>query len=70
MNNQQVFIPSHGIGEIYFDLSNMYWYMYNSPYYNLKKENLFFELLLDMGSLYMMCYIRINVQPTHITIVF
>ena len=66
MNNQQLFIPSQGIGEIYLDLSNMYWYMYNWPYYNLKKEIPFFKLLLDMRSLYMRCYIRLNVQPSHI----
>ena len=66
MNNQQVFIPTHGIGGSYLDLSNMYWYMYNSSYYNLKKEISFFKLLLDMGSLYMRCYIRLNEQPTDI----
>ena len=64
MNNQQVFIPTHGIGESYLDLSNMYWYMYNSCYYNLKKEITFFKL--DMGSLYMRCYIGLNEQPTDI----
>ena len=26
----RVFIPSHGIGEVYIDLSDMYWYMYDS----------------------------------------
>ena len=32
----RVFIPSHSIGEVYIDLSDMYWYMYGS------KRNSFF----------------------------
>ena len=28
--NNQVFIPSNGIGEIYLDLSDMHWYYYES----------------------------------------
>ena len=61
-----VFIPSHGIGEVYIDLSDMYWYMYDSFFYNLKKEIPFFKLLLDLGSLYMRCRMRLNVQETDI----
>ena len=62
----RVFIPSHGIGEVYIDLSDMYWYMYDSFFYNLKKEIPFFKLLLDLGSLYMRCRMRLNVQETDI----
>ena len=62
MNNHHVFIPSHGLGEIYLDLSNMHWHMHNSSYFNLKKEIPFFKLLLDMASLRMRCYTRLNVN--------
>ena len=62
----RVFIPSHGIGEVYIDLSDMYWYMYDSFFYNLKKEIPFFKLLFDLGSLYMRCRMRLNVQETDI----
>ena len=62
----RVFIPSHGIGEVYIDLSDMYWYMYDSFFYNLKKEIPFFKLLLDLGSLYMRCRMRLNVQEIDI----
>ena len=62
MNNYHVFIPSHGLGEIYLDLSKMHWYMHNSCYFNLKKEIPFFKLLLDMASLLMRCYTRLNVS--------
>ena len=62
----RVFIPSHGIGEVYIDLSDMYWYMYDSFFYNLKQEIPFFKLLLDLGSLYMRCRMRLNVQETDI----
>ena len=60
MNNQQVLVPFHGFGEIYLDLSHMYWYLYKWSYYNLKKEIPFFKYF-DMR-----CYIRLNVQPTDI----
>ena len=61
-----VFIPFHGIGEVYIDLSDMYWYMYDSSFYNLKKEIPFFKLLLDIGSLYMKCHLQLNVRETDI----
>ena len=62
----RVFIPSHGIGEAYIDLSNMHWYMYDSSFFNLKKKIRFFKLLLDIGSLYMGCHLRLNVRETDI----
>ena len=62
MNNHHVFILSRGLGEIYLDLSNMHWYMHNSSYFNLKKEIPFFKILLDMASLRMRCYTRLNVN--------
>ena len=60
--NHHVFIPSHGLGEIYLDLSNMHWHMHNSSYFNLKNEIPFFRLLLDMASLHMRCYTRLNLN--------
>ena len=63
MNNPQLFIPSHGLGEIYLDLSNMYWYMHNSPYYKFSKEIPFLKFLLDMTSLRMRCYTQLNLPP-------
>ena len=62
----RVFISSHGIGEAYIDYSNMYWYMYGSSFFNLKKEIRFFKLLLNIGSLYMRCHLRLNVRETDI----
>ena len=62
MNNHHVFILSCGLGETYLDLSNMHWYMHNSSYFNLKKEIPFFKILLDMASLRMRCYTRLNVN--------
>ena len=62
MNNHHVFILSHGLGEIYLDLSNMCWYMYNSSYFNLKKEIPFFKFFLDMASLRMRYYTQLNVN--------
>ena len=62
MNNHHVFIPSHYLGEIYLHLSNMHWHMHNSSYFNLKKEIPFFRLLLDMASLRMRCFTRLNLN--------
>ena len=62
----RVFIPSHGIGEVYIGLSGTYWYMYDSSFCNLKKEIPFFKLLLDIGSLYMRCHLQLNVKETDI----
>lgn len=42
----RVFIPSCGIGELYVDVRDMYWYMLNSSYFNIHKEIPFFRLLL------------------------
>ena len=55
--NNQVFIPSNGIGEIYLDLSDMHWYYYESSTFNIDKEVPFLKLLLDMASLRMRYYI-------------
>ena len=63
-----VFITSHGIGEVYIDLSDMFWYMYDSSFYNLKKEIPISKLLLDVGSLYMRCCLQLNVQEIDILI--
>ena len=53
-------IPSNGIGEIYLDLSNMQWCLYESPCYNIDKEIPFMKLLLDMASLRMRYYTQLN----------
>ena len=55
--NNQVFIPSHGIGELYHDVGNMHWYMHNSSLFNFQKEIPFFKFILDMASLHMRYYL-------------
>ena len=59
-----VFIPSHGIGEVYIDVFHMRWHMLSSSFYNFRKNIPFFKLLLDMGSLMMRCYIRLDQRET------
>ena len=49
--NNRVFEGSNGIGEVYLDLSDMYWYYYESSTCNIDKEIPFLKLLLDMASL-------------------
>ena len=56
----QAFIPSRGIGELYLDVGNMHWYMHNSSLFNFQKEIPFFKLILDMASLRMRYYLRLN----------
>ena len=58
--SNQVFIPSHGIGELHLDVGNMHWYMHNSSLFNFQKEIPFFKLILDMASLRMRYYLRLN----------
>ena len=58
--NNQVFIPSHGIGEMYLDVSDMFWYYYESTIFNIDKEIPFMKLLLDMSSLCMRYYTLLN----------
>ena len=41
--------------------------MYDSSFYNLKKETPFLKLLLDIGSLYMRCHLQLNVRETDIS---
>ena len=59
-----VFIPSHGIGEVYIDVFDLRWRMLSSSFYNFRKNIPFFKLLLDMGSLMMRCYTRFNAPET------
>ena len=61
--NSAVFIPSNGIGKMYLDIFDWNWYMYDSSCFNLHKEITFLKLVLDMGSLCMRYYIRINSNP-------
>ena len=58
--NNQVFIPSHGIGEMYLDVSDMFWCYYESSTFNIDKEIPFMKLLLDMSSLRMRYYTHLN----------
>ena len=55
-----VFIPSNGFGEIRLDSRDSYWYMLNSSYFNINKEIPVFKLLIDMASLRMRFFQRIN----------
>ena len=58
--NNQVVIPSHGIGELHLDVGNMHWYIHNSSLFNFQKEISFFKLILDMASLCMRYQLRLN----------
>ena len=58
--NNQVFVPSNGIGELHLDVFDMYWYYYESTLFNIDKEIPFMKLLLDMASLRMRYYQRLN----------
>ena len=58
--NNQVFIPSNGIGELYLDVFDMHWYYYESTLFNIDKEIPFMKLLLDMASLRMRYYQCLN----------
>ena len=49
MNN--LFIPSHGIGEIYIDHADMRRAQSESSCFNKKKDIPLFKLLLDIASL-------------------
>ena len=54
------FIPSNGVGELYLDVSDMHWYLYELSCYNIDKEIPFMKLLLDMASLQMRYYLQLN----------
>ena len=58
--NNQVFIPSHGIGKMYLDVSDMFWYYYESTLFNIDTETPFMKLLLEMSSLRMRYYTCLN----------
>ena len=58
--NNKVFIPSDGIGELYLDVFDMHWCHYKSSFFNIDKEIPFTKLLLDMDSLQMRYYHRLN----------
>ena len=58
--NNQVFIPSNGIGELYLDVFDMHWYHYKSSYFNIEKEIPFMKLLLNMASLRVRYLLRLN----------
>ena len=58
--NNQVFNPSNGIGELYFDVFDMHWYHYESFFFNIDEEIPFLKLLLNMASLRMRYLLRLN----------
>ena len=58
--NNQISIPSHGIREMYLDVSDMFWYYYKSTLFNIDNEIPFMKLLFDMSSLCMGYYMRLN----------
>ena len=58
--NNQFFIPSRGIRELYLDIDDMHWYMRNSSLFNFQKEIPFFKLIFDMASLHMRYYLQRN----------
>ena len=58
--NNQVFNPSNGIGELYFDVFDMHWYHYESFFFNIDKEIPFLKLLLNMASLRIRYLLRLN----------
>ena len=57
-----VFIPSHGIGEILLDVRDLHWYMLNSSYFSIDKKIPFFIILINMDSLRMRYYHRLNIN--------
>ena len=58
--NDQGFVPSNGIGELYLDVFDMHWYYYESTLLNIDKEMPLMKLLLDMVSLRMRYYHCLN----------
>ena len=58
--NNQIFISSHGLGEIYLDIEDDHLYMQNSSCSDYHTEIPVFKLLFDMSSLHMRYYLRIN----------
>ena len=58
--NNRLFIPFSGIGKIYLDVCDMYWYMHNSTKFSDLKEIQFFKLLLDIASLRLRYYAQLN----------
>ena len=58
--SDEVFISSNGIGELYLDVFEMHWYYYESTLFNINKEIPFMQLLLDMASLRIRYYHRLN----------
>ena len=47
--NNRLCILSNGIGEIYFDVRDMYWYMHNSTKFSHLKEIPFFKIVIRYG---------------------
>ena len=50
--NNLLFVPSHGLGEIYINLTRMSWIMENSSYFDKKKKDIpLIKFILDVESL-------------------
>ena len=58
--NNQVFILSNGVSELYLDVFDMHWYYYKLTLFNIDKAVAFMKLLLDKASLRMRYYHRLN----------
>ena len=58
--NNQVFIPSHGLSEIYLNIEDNCWYGHNSSCFDDQKEIPFFKLLHDMASLRIRYYFKLT----------
>ena len=58
--NNQVFISSHRIGELYLDITDMFWNEHESSSFNMSREMPFIKLLHHMASLRMRYYTRLN----------
>ena len=56
MNNQTSYIPSGGVGEIYLNLIDMYWYAFESSTFIEDKEIPFIKLVYDVATIHMRYY--------------
>lgn len=56
MNNQTSYIPSGGVGEIYLNMIDMYWYAFESSTFIEDKEIPFIKLVYDVASIRMRYY--------------
>ena len=48
MNNKKTYIPSGDVGEIYLNIIDKYWHMYDSTYFVKEKRIAFIKFLIDL----------------------